>query len=229
MANKVLIVLTSHDQLGDTGRKTGFWKEEFATPYYALVDAGIEVTLATPKGGAAPIDPGSEGTDYATESTNRLDQDSDAQAALKNTVRLDAVDPADFDAVFFPGGHGPLWDLVDDENSIALIEKFYGSGKPVAAVCHASAALVNAKDKEGTALVKDKTVTGFTNEEENAVGLTEVVPLLVEDALKGAGGKFSDAGGFAPNAVTDGLIITGQNPASSALVAEALVKALKAA
>lgn len=226
MPKKVLVVLTSHDRLGETGNRTGYWKEEFATPYYALRDAGLDITLATPKGGVAPVDPGSLTEEYASESTRRLDADAETQAALNNTLRLDSVDGGDFDAVFYPGGHGPLWDLVTDQHSISLIESFHAAGKPVAAVCHASAVLVNAKTPSGTSLVEGKTVTGFTNEEEAAIGLTEVVPVLVETALTTAGGTFQNGGAFTPNAVQDGLLITGQNPLSSGPVADLLVSAV---
>ncbi|PCJ58705.1 MAG: type 1 glutamine amidotransferase domain-containing protein [Rhodospirillaceae bacterium] len=229
MPAKVLIVLTSHDRLGDTGNKTGYWKEEFATPYYALIDAGVDVTLATPKGGEAPLDPNSEAPDFATNATVRLDKDQKTQESLKNTVRLDEVNQSDFDAVFYPGGHGPLWDLADDQNSIKLIESFHEAGKPIATVCHASAALIKARGKDGEPLVRDKSITGFTNSEEAAVGLTEVVPFLLEDELQRVGGKFQKDGDFIPHVVQDGLLITGQNPASSGPVAEALLKVLNAA
>ncbi len=227
MTSNVLIVLTSNDKFGDTGNKTGYWKEEFATPFYALVDAGVKTTFATPKGGVAPVDPNSESEDYSSDSTRRLDQDKATQKALQNTARLDSIDPKEFDAVFYPGGHGPLWDLVTDTTSIKLIETFHNAEKPVATVCHASAALIHTKNADGTALVNGKTVTGFTNGEEAAMGLTDLVPVLLEDALTNAGATFKDGGDFAPNAVQDGLLITGQNPMSSTLVAEKLIQALK--
>ena len=194
-----------------------------------LIDAGVAVTLATPKGGEAPRDPNSDGPDAASDATMRLDKDPKTPESLKNTLRLDTLTQSDFDGVFYPGGHGPLWDLAGDRNSIELIESFHAAGKPVATVCHASAALIKAKGKDGRALVLGKSVTGFTNSEEAAVGLTEVVPFLLEDELKHVGGKFQSGADFMPYAVQDGILITGQNPASSVLVAEALLKALKVA
>lgn len=187
---KILMVLTSHDQLGDTGKKTGFWLEEFAAPYYVFKDAGAQLTLASPKGGQPPLDPKSDEPDAQTEATGRFRKDSAAQSALASTVTLDSVKAADFDAVFYPGGHGPLWDLAEDRHSIALIEAFYNAGKPVAAVCHAPGVLRHAKGPDGEPLVKGKQVTGFTNSEEEAVQLTNVVPFLVEDELKAKGGIF---------------------------------------
>jgi putative intracellular protease/amidase len=192
---KVLVVLTSHDKLGDTGKKTGFWIEEFAAPYYKLTDAGIEVTIASPKGGQPPIDPKSAEPDFQTDATKRFDQDQELQAKLARTHMLDQVIESDYDAIFYPGGHGPLWDLTNNEHSIALIEKFYAKGKPVAAVCHAPAVLLHAKTPEGEPLVKGKKVTGFTDTEEEAVGLTKVVPLLVEDELKNLGGIYNECRG----------------------------------
>lgn len=224
---KVLIVLTSHDQLGDTGEKTGFWLEEFACPYYQLKDAGVSLVLASPKGGQAPLDPKSHAPDFQTDDTHRFDADQEAQQELANTAVLADVCVDDFDAVFYPGGHGPLWDLHDDSHSIALIEKFVAAGKPVAAVCHAPAVLLKAKGLDGEALVKGKKVTGFSNSEEAAVGLSEVVPYLLEDELKAAGGLYQKADDWTSLALTDGLIITGQNPGSSAAVAKALVSALQ--
>jgi len=222
----VLIVLTSHDQLGDTGEKTGFWLEEFASPYYHLKDAGVEVTLASPSGGQPPLDPKSNEPDFHTDATRRFDSDSSARNELANTAKLAEMNVEDFDAVFYPGGHGPLWDLYSDSDSIALIEKFIAAGKPVAAVCHAPAALLNVKDENGEPLVKGKKVTGFSNSEEAAVALTDVVPYLLEDQLVAMGGSYQRVDDWNSLAVVDGLIITGQNPASSDAVAEALVKAI---
>ena len=219
---KVLIVLTSHSELGDTGEKTGFWIEEFAAPYYLLKDKGVEITIASPKGGQPPIDPKSETSDSQTASTIRYDKDKETQAILANTIKLETLNQADYDAVFYPGGHGPLWDLAEDKNSVALIESFYKNNKPVAAVCHAPAVFKNTKMDDGSPLVKGKKVTGFTNTEEAAVELTDVVPFLVEDMLKENGGHYSKRGDWSVYAVEDGLLITGQNPASSELVAEKL-------
>src|SRR5680860_25464 len=222
----VLFVLTSHDKLGDTGKKTGFWVEEFANPYYTLLDKGAHITIATPKGGPAPIDPSSDSPDAATEATKRFDKDEEAQKRIANTEVLAAMNPDDFDAVFYPGGHGPLWDLATDTASIALIEKFNSQSKPVAFVCHAPAALKDVKDTAGKPLVKGKKVTGFTNTEEAAVGLKDVVPFLVEDMLKANGGIYSKKDDWAAYAIQDGNLITGQNPASSELVAEKLLENL---
>ena len=223
---KVLIVLTSHDQLGDTGKKTGFWLEEFASPYYHLKDAGVQITLASPRGGQPPLDPKSHEPDFLTDDTRRFDDDQAAQNELANTAKLVEMKVEDFDAVFYPGGHGPLWDLHNDNDSIALIEGFIAAGKPVATVCHAPAVLLKAKDKNGDPLVKGKEVTGFSNSEEAAVELTDVVPYLLEDQLIAMGGEYQKVEDWNSLAVVDGLIITGQNPGSSAAVAEALVKAL---
>ncbi|MBK0369388.1 type 1 glutamine amidotransferase domain-containing protein [Flavobacterium agrisoli] len=223
---KVVFVLTSHDQLGDTGKKTGFWVEEFAAPYYALTDNGFEVTIASPLGGQPPIDPKSDDPDAATEDTKRFDSDKALQEKLKNTVKLADINQADFDAVFYPGGHGPLWDLANDQNSIALIESFYNHNKPVSFVCHAPAALKNVK-VNGDYLVSGKKVTGFSNSEEEAVGLFNVVPFLLEDVLQEKGGIYSKGTDWGVYAVEDGLLITGQNPASSKLVAEKLMAQLK--
>jgi putative intracellular protease/amidase len=223
---KVLIVLTSHDQLGDTGKKTGFWLEEFASPYYHLKDAGVQVTLASPRGGQPPLDPKSNEPDFQTNDTRRFDNDQAAQDELANTVKLAEMKVEDFDAVFYPGGHGQLWDLNNDNDSIALIDGFIAAGKPVATVCHAPAVLLKAKDKNGDPLVKGKEVTGFSNSEEAAVELTDVVPYLLEDQLIAVGGLYRKVEDWNSLAVVDGLIITGQNPGSSAAVAEALVKAL---
>ena len=222
---KVLFVVTSNDKLGNTGEKTGFWSEEFAAPYYELLDKGIEITIATPLGGQPPIDPKSADPASATEDTKRFDTDKTLQEKLKNTHKLSTINQKDYDAVFYPGGHGPLWDLVEDQNSIDLIESFYTHNKPVAFVCHAPAVLKNVK-VNGEYLVKGKKVTGFTNEEEEAVGLTKVVPFLLEDALSSNGGKFSKGPNWQPYAVEDGLLITGQNPASSKLVAGKLLQKL---
>ena len=223
----VLFVLTSHDKLGETGKKTGFWVEEFANPYYTLLDKGATITIATPKGGAAPIDPSSDSPDAATEATERFNNDAEAKASIANTKVLGAMNPDDFDAVFYPGGHGPLWDLSTDARSIALIEKFNSQDKPVAFVCHAPAALKNVKATDGKSLGNGKKVTGFTNTEEAAVGLTDVVPFLVEDMLKANGGIYSKKDDWAAYAIQDGNLITGQNPASSELVAEKLLESLK--
>lgn len=223
---KILMVLTSHDQLGNTGRKTGFWLEELAAPYYAFKDAGAEIVLASPKGGQPPLDPKSNEPDFQTELTRRFEADADARAQLAATVRLDTVSQADFDTVFYPGGHGPMWDLAEDRHSIALIESFVAAGKPVALVCHAPGTLRHVATPEGEPLVKGKKVTGFTNSEEAAVGLSDVVPFLVEDELKAKGAVFSKGDDWAPYVVEDGLLITGQNPASSAPAAQALLKRL---
>lgn len=223
---KILMVLTSHDQLGDTGHKTGFWLEEFASPYYVFKDAGVELTLASPKGGQPPIDPNSAADDAQTDATRRFDKDPAAQKDLANTVKLEQVKAEDFDAVFYPGGHGPLWDLAEDAKSIALIERFQGLGKPVAAVCHAPAVLRHTKAANGQPLVKGKKVTGFSNSEEEAVQLTDVVPFLVEDMLKGNGGLYSRSDDWQSHVEVDGLLITGQNPGSSDATAEALMKLL---
>jgi len=222
---KVLFVVTSNDKLGNTGEKTGFWSEEFAAPYYELLDKGVEITIATPLGGQPPIDPKSADPASATEDTKRFDADTTLQEKLKHTHKLSTIDQKDYDAVFYPGGHGPLWDLVEDKNSIALIESFYNHKKPVAFVCHAPAVLKNVK-VNGEFLVKGKKVTGFTNEEEEAVGLTKVVPFLLEDVLTHNGAKFSKVGNWQPYSVEDGLLITGQNPASSKLVAGKLLEQL---
>lgn len=223
---RILIVLTSHDKLGDTGDKTGFWLEEFATPYYVFKDAGAEITLASPLGGQPPLDPKSDAPDFQTESTHRFKSDPASQAVLANTLKLADVSADNFDAVFYPGGHGPLWDLAEDTASIALIEATLEAKKPVAAVCHAPGVLRHPKALNGTSVVKGKAVTGFTNTEEAAVGLTDVVPFLVEDMLKQKGASYSKLEDWQPHVVTDGLLITGQNPASSELVAKALLEKL---
>ena len=224
---KILMVLTSHDQLGNTGKKTGFWLEEFAAPYFAFKDAGVQLTLASPKGGQPPLDPKSDEPDAQTEATERFRKDSAAQSALASTVVLSSVKADDYDAIFYPGGHGPLWDLAEDKHSIALIEAFYKAGKPVATVCHAPGVLRHAKGADGQPLVKGKKVTGFTNSEEEAVQLTHVVPFLVEDELKAKGGIYSKGPDWASYVLTDGLLLTGQNPASSQAAAEALLAKLK--
>lgn len=224
---KILMVLTSHDQLGETGKKTGFWLEEFASPYYVFKDAKAEVTLASPNGGQPPLDPKSDEPDFQTEATKRFKGDVDAQAALANTLRLSDISSENYDAVFYPGGHGPLWDLTEDRSSIALIESMYASGKPVAAVCHASAVLNHAKTSDGIPLVEGRSVTGFSNTEEDAVQLSEIVPFLVEDELKARGANYSKADDWHPYAITDGNLITGQNPASSNLVAKAVLEKIK--
>ncbi len=222
----ILMVLTSHDRLGDTGKKTGFWLEEFAAPYYAFIDAGVNVTLASPAGGQPPLDPSSDTEDTQTKDTKRFKEDAKAQEHLANTEKLADMKAEDFDSVFYPGGHGPLWDLAVDKNSINLIETFVKQDKPVAFVCHSPAALKNVKI-DGEYLVKGKTVTGFTNSEEDAVGLTDVVPFLVEDALKANGGNYEKAADWESFVVEDGLLITGQNPASSEEAAKRLITKLK--
>ena len=224
---KILMVLTSHDQLGNTGKKTGFWLEEFAAPYFAFKDAGVQLTLASPKGGQPPLDPKSDEPDAQTEATERFRNDCAAQSALASTAVLSSVKADDYDAIFYPGGHGPLWDLAEDKHSIALIEAFYKAGKPVAAVCHAPGVLRHAKGADGQPLVRGKKVTGFTNSEEETVQLTHVVPFLVEDELKAKGGIYSKGPDWASYVLTDGLLLTGQNPASSQAAAEALLAKLK--
>ncbi|GHH38812.1 type 1 glutamine amidotransferase domain-containing protein [Lentzea cavernae] len=224
---KVLVVLTSHDQLGDTGRKTGFWLEELAAPYYRFKNAGWDVQLASPLGGQPPLDPVSNEESAQTDDTRRFEADAEATAALANTVRLDSVDAGAFDAVFYPGGHGPLWDLAEDENSARLIETTLRSGKPVALVCHAPGVLRHTTQEDGTPLVRGKEVTGFANTEEAGVQLTDVVPFLVEDELTKLGGSYSKVADWQPHVVQDGLLITGQNPASSAPAADALIALLE--
>lgn len=225
----ILIVLTSHDTLGNTGRKTGFWLEELAAPYYALKEAGASITLASPAGGQPPLDPKSNEPGFQTDETRRFEADAAATAQLANTVRLDSVSQADFDAVFYPGGHGPLWDLAEDRHSVALIEAFIAASKPVALVCHAPGVLRHVKNADGSPLVQGKRVTGFTNTEEAAVELTDVVPFLVEDELKAQGAIFSRTGDWGSYVVTDGLLITGQNPGSSAAAAATLLDTLSRA
>ncbi len=226
---KILIVLTSHDRLGDTGKKTGFWLEEFTTPYYVLKDGGAEVVLASPKGGQPPLDPKSDAPDSQTESTERFDNDAAAKKQLASTKKLSDVKAEDFDAVFYPGGHGPMWDMPDNPVSLALLETFVRTGKPVAAVCHAPAALVNVRDAKGEYLVKGRKVTGFSNTEEDAVELSKIVPFLLEDKLKERGGIYSKGADWGAYALVDGQLITGQNPASSQLVAEKLLAQIRKA
>jgi putative intracellular protease/amidase len=224
---KVLMVLTSHDQLGDTGRKTGFWLEELAAPYYVFKEAGYAITLASPKGGQPPLDPKSAEPAFQTDATRRFEADAAANEALADTVKLADVTADDFDTVFYPGGHGPMWDLAESEVSAALLESFMRAKKPIALVCHAPGVLRHVKTAQGRPLVEGKEVTGFTNTEEAAVGLTEVVPFLVEDELKAKGGNYSSGPDWGPYVLEDGLLITGQNPASSAPAAQRLVEALK--
>lgn len=223
---KILIVLTSHDQLGNTGKKTGFWLEEFAAPYYVLADAGAVITLASPAGGQPPLDPKSDEPGAQTPATERFKRDSAAQTALASTLKLSDVAADDYDAVFYPGGHGPLWDLAEDRHSIALIETMYAAGKPVAAVCHAPAVLRHATGPDGYPMVRGKSVTGFSNTEEDAVQLSNVVPFMLEDELKAKGANYSRADDWQPHSVTDDNLITGQNPASSELVAKAMLEKL---
>ncbi len=225
---KILMVLTSHDKLGESGHKTGFWAEEFAAPYYLFKDAGAEVTIATPKGGQPPIDPNSEQADAQTTATVRLFEDEDTMDQLATSLKLSEIKADDYDAVFYPGGHGPMWDLANDEISLQLIEKMWRQGKPVAAVCHAPAVLVNAKNQHGESLVKGLKVSGFTNSEEAAVGLTEVVPFLLEDKLIELGADYQKAQDWQSFSVVDGQLITGQNPASSEAVGRELLQMLKA-
>ena len=223
---KLLMVLTSHDRLGETGKKTGFWLEEFAAPYYVFRDAGINVVLASPAGGQPPLDPKSDEPDAQTSDTERFRHDIAAQQALANTQQLENIDSTHFDAVFYPGGHGPLWDLAEERVSIDLIENFYANGKPVGAVCHAPGVLRHVKKPDGTPLVAGKRVTGFSNTEEEAVGLTDVVPFLVEDTLKSLGADYEKTSDWGVYTLTDGHLVTGQNPASSAAAAEELLKLL---
>ena len=223
---KILMVLTSHSELGNTGKKTGFWIEEFAAPYYVFLDAGATITIAAPKGGQPPVDPSSDTPENQTPATIRFKADKNLQHILGKTMLLSDMSSDDYDAIFYPGGHGPLWDLTNNADSINLIEHFWISGKPVVAVCHAPAVLLNAKDNTGEPLVKGKKVTGFTNSEEEAVKLTAVVPFLLENELKNKGGIYSKKDNWATYVVKDGLLITGQNPASSEAAAEALLKIL---
>jgi len=224
---KILMVLTSHDRLGDTGHKTGFWLEEFAAPYYVFKDAGAEVVLASPKGGQPPLDPKSDAPDAQTAATVRFNEDADALSALAGTLRLKDVVDGEFDAVFYPGGHGPLWDLAEDADSIRLIEQAFSAGKPVAAVCHGPAVFRHTRGALGEPLVKDKRVTGFSNEEEAAVGLADVVPFSLEDALKKNGARYERGPLWQSYVVVDGRLVTGQNPASSEAAAEDVVRLLR--
>ena len=224
---KVLIVLTSHSELGDTDEKTGFWIEEFAAPYYVLADADIELTIASPKGGQPPVDPKSESPDAQTPATKRFYSDNEAIDKVAHTEKLSEVKQADYDAVFYPGGHGPLWDLATDAISVSLIEDFSKNNKPMAFVCHAPAALVNVKAPNGEPLVKGKEITGFSNSEEEAVNLTKVVPFLLEDEMKRLGGEYSNGTDWGVYVKKDGLLITGQNPASSEAAARALLEILQ--
>ena len=226
---KVLVVLTSHSELGNTGKKTGFWIEEFAAPYYAMADAGVDITIASPKGGQPPIDPKSDEPDNQTPATERFHADAELKDKLSKSLVLADVNESDYDAVFYPGGHGPLWDLAVDKNSISLIESFYKHNKPVAFVCHAPGALIHVKDENGEPLVKGKEVTGFSNTEEEAVQLTKVVPFLVEDELNKLGATYSKGSDWGSYVKQDGLLITGQNPGSSEETAKLLLAALKKA
>jgi len=224
---KVLMVLTSHDQLGNTGRKTGFWLEELAAPYYAFKDSGAEITLASPKGGRPPLDPKSNEAEFKTDLTRRFEKDAAAEAQLDKTVRLNSVKQESYDTVFYPGGHGPMWDLAEDKNSIKLIESFLAAGKPIALVCHAPGVLRHVKTPDGKPLVQGKKVTGFTDGEEEDMGLTKIVPFLVENELINLGATFSKVKNWGVHVVTDGLLITGQNPASSGPTAKVLIDSLK--
>ena len=224
---KVLMVLTSHDQLGNTGRKTGFWLEELAAPYYVFKDAGVEITLASPKGGRPPLDPKSNEPNFQTDTTRRFEKDAAANAQLDKTVRLDSVKQEAYDTVFYPGGHGPMWDLAEDKNSIKLLESFVSAGKTFAVVCHSTGALQHVQTPHGKRFVEGKTVTGFTNGEEEAVELTKVVPFLVEDEMMRLGATFSKVKDWGVHTVVDGQLITGQNPASSGPAARLLIDTLK--
>jgi putative intracellular protease/amidase len=223
---KILMVLTSHDKLGNTGRKTGFWLEEFAAPYYTFKDAGAEIVIASPKGGQPPLDPKSNEPNFQTDLTHRFEADTGAQAQLATTVRLDSVKAENFDTVFYPGGHGPMWDLAEDQDSVKLLEAFLAAGKTFALVCHSSGALRHVKTPDGKLLVEGKTVTGFTNGEEEEVGLTKVVPFLVEDELMSLGATYSKVKNWGVHTVADGQLITGQNPASSGPAAKLLLDTL---
>lgn len=223
---KILIVLTSHDKLGNTGRKTGFWLEELAAPYFVFKDAGAEIVLASPKGGQPPLDPRSNEPGFQTDVTRRFEADPAAKAQLASTVRLDSVTQEDYDSVFYPGGHGPMWDLVEDRNSVMLLESFVAAGKPFAMVCHSSGALCHVKTRDGKLFIEGRTVTGFTNGEEEEVGLTKVVPFLVEDELMSLGATFSKVKSWGVHTVIDGRLITGQNPASSGPAARVLWQTL---
>jgi putative intracellular protease/amidase len=223
MSKKILMVLTSHDKLGNTDDKTGLWIEEFAAPYYTFIDAGFNVTLASPLGGQPPIDPKSELADFQTQFTKRFDDDTATQSIFAATKQLSTIDAADYDAVFYPGGHGPLWDLTDNAQSITLIEQFLADNKPVASVCHATTVLLNIKNEQGEFAIKGKNITGFSNSEENAVQLSDIVPFLLEDEIKNRGANYSKGDDWASFVVQDGLFISGQNPASSELSAHKLI------
>ncbi len=223
---KILMVITSHDQLGNTGRKTGFWLEELAAPYYVFKDAGVQITLASPKGGRPPLDPKSNEPNFQTDLTRRFEKDGDANAQLDRTLRLDSVRQEDYDTVFYPGGHGPMWDLAEDKSSIRLLASFIAAGKTFAVVCHSTGALHHVKTPEGKPFVEGRTVTGFTNGEEDEVGLTKVVPFLVEDEMMRLGATFSKVKNWGVHTVVDGQLITGQNPASSGAAARLLIEAL---
>jgi putative intracellular protease/amidase len=223
---KILMILTSHDKLGDTGKKTGFWLEEFAAPYYAMLDSGAEITLASPQGGQPPLDPQSDTPDAQTGATERFKKDNAAQATLANTTKLAEIDSDGFDAIFYPGGHGPLWDLAENADSQRMIEKFVAEDRPLAAVCHAPAIFKHTKGADGKSVVSGRRVTGFTNTEEEAVGLTEIVPFLIEDMLKANGGLYEKGADWGSYVVVDGKLITGQNPASSEAAARELLKLL---
>ena len=224
---KILMILTSHERLGDTNQKTGFWLDEFATPYYVFKDNGCQITLASPAGGQPPVDPKSDVPDTRTEATERLSGDDEARNLLANTLRLDALNPEEFDAVFYPGGHGPLWDLAEDINSISLLEAFDRREKPIGCVCHAPGVLLHVKDSEGKPLVRGRRVTGFSNREESLTQLTEVVPFMVQDMLNTSGGLYSKSENWTSHIEVDGNLVTGQNPASSRAAAEAIIKLLK--
>jgi putative intracellular protease/amidase len=226
MTFKILMVLTSHSDLGDTGEKTGFWVEEFAAPYYIFKDAGAQITLASPLGGQPPVDPKSELEDFQTAATKRFDADNEVQQLIANTETLSAVNADDFDAVFYPGGHGPLWDLTNNADSINLLQNFIAQLKPVSAVCHATAALLNVKDTNGQLFIKNKEITGFSNSEEDAVQLREVVPFMLEDEIVKRNALYQSGADWHPFVIQDGLAITGQNPASSELVAQKLLALL---
>ena len=220
---KILMVLTSHDQLGKSGQKTGFWLEEFAAPYYVFKDANADITIASPKGGQPPLDPKSDEEDFQTDATRRFKADSDAQSVLANSLKLADISAADFDSVFYPGGHGPLWDLVEDRDSIELIEAMSSADKTIAAVCHAPAVFRHTKGPDGSALIEGKSVTGFSNSEEETVQLTDIVPFLLENELQAIGANYSKSSDWHPYVVTDGYLITGQNPASSEEAARAVL------
>lgn len=223
---KVLVVLPSHDQLGNTGQKTGFWLEEFTDPYYKFIDSGYEVTIASPMGGKPPVDPKSIQKENQSESTQRFERDKSAQAKLENTLVLSQVSASDYDTLFLPGGHGPMWDLSSDENMKKIVEDFYSDKKIVSAVCHGPAGLLQATDRNGNSILKGKKITGFTNNEESAVGLTKAVPFSLENRMKELGGKFEKGQDFKPFVISDGQLITGQNPKSALPAAEKVIEIL---